>query len=391
MALYESKVRTRNNKIKRVEVRAKSSREAEASFSKAGRVISVRRKVSFDLRRGLSEAERQVMFTRLASMLTSKVGTSDALGLLRDTFSGRIQEISGKLLGYLDSGDDLAEAIERVGPPDFPEATVALIKAGARSGETGKAIKDAATFEYELHNVKKGAAKGLWTGVFSFLFAGALTVVSTLYVGPKIMDSPLIKSAGSGVDIGWINTTANVVGYTMAALLILATALWLLSAVGRRVLPAQADGLVLKIPYYKDLVLSRNNFIVFYGLSLLIRSGVRIEEALRLSAHGAPRGALKNDLLAGERAVKTGKPWAAAMVTLHPTDKAALLSAVDREQTAHTLDTLANQYRELYAQRLASFVPIVNMLAAIFMTVAGGILFGESIMPMLMASKSLLG
>lgn len=391
MALYESKVRTRNNKIKRVEVRAKSSREAEASFSKSGRVISVRRKVSFDLSRGLSEAERQVMFTRLASMLTSKVGTSDALGLLRDTFSGRIQEISGKLLGYLDSGDDLAEAIERVGPPDFPEATVALIKAGARSGETGKAIKDAATFEYELHNVKKGAAKGLWTGVFSFLFAGALTVVSTLYVGPKIMDSPLIKSAGSGVDIGWINTTANVVGYTMAALLILATVLWLLSVVGRRVLPTQADGLILKIPYYKDLVLSRNNFIVFYGLSLLIRSGVRIEEALRLSAHGAPRGALKNDLLAGERAVKTGKPWAAAMATLHPTDKAALLSAVDREQTAHTLDTLANQYRELYAQRLASFVPIVNMLAAIFMTVAGGILFGESIMPMLMASKSLLG
>jgi general secretion pathway protein F len=347
--------------------------------------------VSLELGRGLTEAERQVMFTRLSSMLTSRVGTSEALALMRDTFSGRIREVSGKLLSYLDSGDDLAEAIERVGAPDFPEATVALVKAGARSGETGRAIKDAAHFEYELHNIKKGASKGLWSGLFAFLFAGVLTIVSTLYIGPKIMGSDLIKSAGSGVDISWVNTTANVIGYTMAFLLALATALWLLGSVGRKILPSQSDALILRIPFYKDLILARNNFIVFYGLSLLIRSGVRLEEALRLSAHGAPRGALKNDLLAGERAVKAGKPWAAAMKTLHPTDRAALLSAVDREQTASTLDTLASQYRELYAQRLASFVPVVNMLAAIFMTVAGGILFGESILPMLMASKSLLG
>ena len=90
-------------------------------------------------------------------------------------------------------------------------------------------------------------------------------------------------------------------------------------------------------------------------------------------------------------AVKTGKPWPRAMETLHPTDKAALMSATDREQVAGTLDTLATQYRELYGQRLASFVPVVNLLAALFLSIAGGLLFGQSILPMLMASQGMMG
>lgn len=393
MPLYEGKVKTRGNRVKAVEVQARNKEEALEHIERMGRVVTFKRKFSVDISRGMTASERQMFFTRLSAMLASRVGTSDALMLMRDTFGGKIQEVSARLLGFVESGDDLASAVERVGSPDFPEATAALIKAGSRSGETWKAIKDAAEFEYQLFNVKKGAAKGLVTGIGSFIAAGVMTVVSTLYIGPKIMDSDLIKAANKdgAVDIGWINTTATVVGYLMGAILVVGFCFWLLASVGRRIVPVQADKLILRVPYYKDLVLSRNNFIVLYGLALLIKSGVRTEEALRLSAEGAPKGALRTDLITAMNAVKTGRQWPKVMQTLHPTDKAALMSATDREQVASTLDTLANQYRELYAQRLGSFVPIVNLLAALFMSIAGGILFGQSILPMLMASKGMLG
>lgn len=378
--------------MKSVEIQARNKDEALTHIHRMGRVVSFRRKLSLDLRTGLSAADRQIFFNRLSAMLSSRVGTSDALGLMRDTFTGKIQEVSGRLLGYVESGDDLAHAMERIGAPDFPEATVALIKAGARSGETWRAIKDAAEFEYQLHNVKKSASKGLITGIFSFIFAGALTTVSTLYIGPKIMGSDLIVAANKDgkVNIDWINQVATVTGYSIAVLLFIGFIFYLLASVGRQVSPVLADKAVMKIPYYKDLVLARNNFIVLYGLALLIKSGVRTEEALRLSAEGAPKGALKADLVAAMTAVKTGRPWPKAMETLHPTDKAALMCATDREQVAQTLDTLATQYRELYGQRLASFVPAINMLAALFMSIAGGLLFGQSIMPMLMATEGLL-
>lgn len=393
MPLYEGKVKTRNNRVRAVEIQARNKDEAMEHIERIGRVVTFKRKFSMDVRSGLTPADRQMFFTRLSAMLSSRVGTSDALMLMRDTFTGKIQEVSARLLNYVESGDDLAAAFDRVGNPDFPEATVALIKAGARSGETWRAIKDAAEFEYQLHNVKKGASKGLWTGVGSFIGAGLLTVASTLYVGPKIMESDLIKAANKdgAVNIDWINHLATGVGYLMAVLLVVGVMFWLLASVGRQLFPVKADKFILRIPFYKDLVLARNNFIVLYGLALLIKSGVRTEEALRLSAESAPKGALKSDLTAAMTAVKTGRQWPKAMQTLHPTDKAALMSATDREQVASTLDTLANQYRELYAQRLGSFVPIVNLLAALFMSIAGGLLFGQSILPMLMASQGLMG
>ena len=392
MPNFTAKVKTKKGVVS-ISISARNREEAHRHASSKGRIIAFNKVSSFTgFRRAMTPDERQTFFTRLSAMLSSRVGTSDALNLLRDTFTGKIQEVASRLLSQVETGDDLATAFEKVGEPDFPEATVALIKAGSRSGDTWRAIKDANEFEFQLANVKKGASKGLLGGVVGFLIAGVTTVASTVYVGPKIMESDMIKSAsksGEAVDISIITLAGNIMGYLMAVLLVIGVLGFILSAVGRKLVPVQADKLILKIPYYKDLVLARNNFIVLYGLGLLVRSGVRIEEALRLSAEGAPKGALRQDLVNATNAVKTGRPWPKVMETLHPTDKAALMSAQDRDQIASTLDTLAGQYRELYASRLGSFVPTLQLVSALFLALAGGILFGEAILPMLMAAQNM--
>jgi len=375
-----------------MEVVAENEAAALSLARRNGRVLSLTKKSQFGVVKALTPADRQIFFTRLSAMLASRVGTSDALKLIRDTFSGKIKEVAGRLLNFVESGDDLAGAFQKVGSPDFPEATVALIHAGSRSGETWRAIRDAAELEYQLATVKKGAAGGLWGGLGSFVFAGLVIVISTLYVGPKIMKSPMISALSKDVvDIGWVNTTAYAVGYTMAALMAIGGLMAALAFVGRKVVPVLADEAILRIPYYKDLILARNNYITLYGLGLLLRSGVRTEEALILTANGAQKGALRRDLEEAAQAVRTGKPWARALKTFHPTDRAALSSAVDREQIANTLDHLARQYRDLYAQRLASLVPLLKLLSALCLLLAGGILFGQTILPLLLASKDMLG
>lgn len=392
MALFQAKVLTREG-MKTLQLNSKDEATARAYFARSGRVIAIQRKRDWNLSVPLSSSDRLIFFTRMAAMLSSRVGTSDALALIRNTFSGKIQEVTSRLLSYVEAGDDLASAIEKVGAPDFPEATIALIHAGSRSGETWKAIRDAIEFEQQLNHARAGAAKGLWVGIGSLVLSGALAIASTLYVGPTVMKSDLIKGAsemGEKIDIGWVNTFGNAIGILTAVMLAAIALMFFVASVGRKLVPLHADRFIMSIPYYKDLVLARNNFIVLYGLSLLVKSGVRTEEALRLSAEAAPKGALRRDLTNAMLAVKSGREWAKEMVTLHPTDKAALLSATDRTQIAYTLNALANQYRELYAQRLASFVPLINMLAAVFMALAGGVLFAESILPMLMASKNLL-
>lgn len=391
MPLYVAKVQTRTG-VKPLETHAKSLDAARELLSARGRVISIRKKSGFDLSKGLTLEDRQIFFSRMASMLHARVGTSEALNLMRDTFQGRVQEVAEQTLRIVESGSTLPEAFEEIGEKDFPPATAALIKAGAYAGNTSQALKDAATFEYQLDMTRRSATKGLWGGISAFLFAGILTLVSTFYVGPEIINSTLIQAANKNgdVNIDFINTTAYVVGYLMAAIMFVGISFWLLASVGRRVAPVKADNLVLRVPFYKDLVLAKNNFIVFYGLSLLIKSGVRTEDALRLSAEGAPRGALRFDLVAASTAVREGRPWPTVMRTLHPTDKAALLSAADRDQVSSTLDTLATQYRDMYTRRLGTFVPMVNLVAALFLTISGGLIFGQTVLPMLQASKGLL-
>lgn len=392
MALFEAKVQSKTG-VKTVVINAPTEAVARQYFDRVGRIISIRKKMNFSLSTPLSAADRQMFFTRLAAMLASRVGTSDALSLIRNTFTGKIQETAGKLLNYVEAGDDLSNAIAKIGAPDFPDATVALIQAGAKSGETWKAIRDANEFEQELRHVQTGAAKGLWSGIGALFLSGTISISSTLYVGPTIMKSDLISGAsdmGEKIDIGWVTTFGNWLGIATVVMMVVIVLMGFIASVGRKVLPIHADKLIMSIPYYKDLVLAKNNFIVLYGLALLVKSGVRTEEALRLSAEAAPKGALKRDLFNAMKAVKSGKDWPREMATLHPTDKASLMSAADRTQIAHTLNTLANQYRELYAMRLASVVPLINLIAALFMSLSGGILFAESILPMLMASKNLL-
>jgi general secretion pathway protein F len=390
MATYSVKLRNRQGQIKDIAITATSEKEAKTIISRQGKVIRVTRINRWDFSKPLSSADRQMLFTRLSSMLVSKVGTSEALRLMRDTFQGKVAQVAGKLLIQVESGgEELATAIASVGAPDFPKGVVALIEAGARSGETWKALADAAIFEQEIIATQRSSAKGMWGAIGAFIIAGITTIASTYYFGPQVLQS-MGGLGGSAVQIGPINMLGKVITWIMITLMGLGGMLGFLASVGRRILPIYADKIIMLIPYYRDLVLAQRNYTTFYGLSLFVKSGVRLEEALKLAAAAAPAGALRADLLRAAQAVNDGKPWQTAMMTLHPTDRAALASALDREQISRTFDTLSRQYRELYAQRLASFVPILSLLSALFLSLAGFVLFGETILPMLQATNGVL-
>lgn len=390
MAQFVVKVKTSRGTVQELLIPAYNIEQAKKRAGKNGnRIISIKKKSDFGFSPPLSAGDRQTFFIRLSAMLESKVGTGYALALIRDTFKGKISEISGKLHSFVESGLSLEDGIAQIGAPDFPETTVALIKAGSKSGMTHKALQDAAAFELQMNEVKKSAGKGFFSAIFGFIFSAILNFASTLYMGPQILKNPMFAN-NKDISVGWIMTFGNVTGYIVAVMLFVGLLLLLLSSVGRKVMPVAADELIIKIPYYKDLILSRNNYTTLYGLSLLIKSGVRLEEALLLTTEGAPKGALKRDLGNALQAVRSGKPWAAAMETFHDTDKAALMASMDREQIAKTLDALARQYRDIYAQRISTFVPVLNLLAALFMSIAGGVMFGLTILPMLQAQQGLL-
>lgn len=380
---------------KEIDLEASSPQEAMVKAARNGRVLSVRERKNFRSG-GLNFFERQTFLGRLAAMLGSGVGAGEALRLIRDTFSGRIKRVAHQLLLKIESGMDLAAAIESVGRPDFPENTSALIKAGSVGGSSYTAIREAMNFEREMSVTQKNATKGLMSALFTFLIAAGFNIGSVFYMMPQVMGSDLIKMSGGGkdnrgsVDIGWAVDLADYVGYLMIGIVILIVFLVLLGTVGKKIAPQLSDKLIMKIPVYKDLVLAQKNYIALYGMSLLVRTGVRMEQALDLTAKNTPRGSLRRDLEKACAAVREGKPWAERMSTLHETDRAALMASLDREQVSRALTVIADQYREIYANRIEMMVPAMQAVSGLFMMIAGVIMFGVTILPMMQSMQGIL-
>ena len=388
--LYHVKVRALRGSTEEFDLLAASLADARAKASKKGQVIRVAIAKRPLFQTPLTPAERMIMFTRLAAMLQSNLGASEAMALVRDNFTGAIARIAARLHSFIEAGDDIASAIARAGAPDFPDNMVSLIQAGARGGNTAAALRDAVSFEQELDRVRRSSGKGLMMGVGTLLLSGVFVVATNIYAEPMLEQSGIMQMGGGKVDVEWVFQLSTITAWLIGAIMAFIIGLIMLGTLGRAIAPLRADRLILRIPYYKDLVMAKNNFVTFYGLGLLIKSGVRITDALRLTAASAPKGALRHDLERAMAAAQEGRAWAPVMDTLHATDRAALVSSQDRTQVANTFDALAAQYRELYAARLAAIVPLLQLLAALFMSLAGGLMFGAFILPMLQATQSML-
>src|SRR3546814_5869893 len=64
-------------------------------------------------------------------------------------------------------------------------------------------------------------------------------------------------------------------GVTML-LMLLGIFLFFLVGVGQRLFPQFSDAVVMKLPYLKDLVFTRDNFISLYRFSLMVKAGVSL-------------------------------------------------------------------------------------------------------------------
>lgn len=381
-----------NRKPQTITVTALNAADAKKFASRTGQVLEIKRIKSGSSFDKMSLADRLVFFQRLGSMLSSRVGTTEALDIMYHSFTGHIREVSRILRDQIKAGATLPDAMEFAGPRYFPQAIVAIIKTGAKGGDMAYAVREAGKFEKELEEVRKSASKGLWNAGFGFV-AGVITImVSHFYVAPQIMESSLVKMAGDKLDVDWVMTMSAVITWLAIILMTLVTVVFLFAVVFRPIAPATVDRGIQKIPVYRDLALAKNNYMVFFGLGVLLKAGLRVEEAMKLTIESAPKGELRNDLGRALVAIVQGssEPWPNKMRMLHPTDRAALSTAQDRTQVASTIHELALQYKALYHSRLELFTPLAQLIAALFLSLAGFVLFAVSTIPLLQTMSAVM-
>lgn len=385
---YLVKFKDRRGRVVSSEIDAESQLAAESVVRKRGKLISIKKRGwSLYSYVKMTPGERQTLLRNLATLLASGKGASDSLRAIEYSFSGTIKMISSKMLAHMENGVSLIDAMSKVCEgKHIPETTMALIKAGERSGKSWKALSDAAEFEREMEDMRKGSNKDLIVAIAGFTFAMILVLVTEFWVKDYFRDLLAGMSLGDGKGNPIIDIASAITLWAMGFTGVIFIFLLFLGTIGKRIMPLFADKIILKIPFFNTLVLSRNNYITLYGLSLMVTSGVSMEKALALSESSAKKGALKEDLGNAVKAVKNGSPWALCMSTFHEVDKAALDGAMDKAQVANILHHLAKNNRDTYKQVAGTVGPMLQMLAAIFVIISGAVLFGHTMLPMLQAS-----
>lgn len=363
--------------------------EARRAAGRIGTVISIHRIKNSSFSMGMSRNDRYVFLMRMSTMLASRFPVSDALRLMISSFGGKIREAGRNALPLVDKGVPLGEALSR-DPKNFPGSVGLLIKTGSASGNTAKSLRDAAEFERLIGEASKGAMMSIVRSFMYMFMALALLLVNQYKVVPDMFDSQIMKMAKDADFSFWKNIGIYFIWLQSGAIAFL-MALVILATVGRRMAPDKVDNFILKLPVMKDIVISQDNFIGLYRMSLLIEAGVPMNETLMSCYESSRPGALREDFKRAYTGLKRGDNWAKYMKTLHPTDRAALVLMPDSDELARNLGLIAEQSKALYLERLKVISPILDIVSAIMMSIAGFIILIVTTIPQLQLVSEIMG
>lgn len=382
MAFFIATIKEGNNR-KTIEVEADSLEDAEfVALGKADTVISIVKKSDFSFfDTGMTFEERTTFLNTLAT-LCAALPIHEALQLMMNNFNGRIKKVCSLLKQKVESGTEPDLAIEQIGSPDFPSTTVAMIRAGMSAGDMGGSLRESAEFEMEMGRLEKDSKKGIGLQMAGFVFA-AITILASKYLFVPYIFKEYMADILKNVDIGWVDTFTNVVTYSMILLILIFSFLTLLSTVGRKIDPSNADKLISKIPIYKDLILAKSNFITIYQLSKLMEKGVPLRTCLIRTTENMKKSKLKEDFTQAIINLGDGVNWVDALETFNPMDKAALSAATDSKKSARILKELSIQYKYKYKSVIEKISGLLYFLVMFYLILATIILFAYTTLPVL--------
>lgn len=386
--IYEARIK-KGEVTDTLAIQASNEAEARRILEGQGQILRIRRKTRLSIGRSLSRGDRIIFLRRLAMMMKSKVTITNSLNIISASFTGKVGEVAKILEQKILNGDDLIEAMRSL-PADFPSATISLIKSGMHGGELHKALNDAAVFEGEMHVIGRKARNGIVVAAIEFLIAATLIIGTAYKVGPWVLETGMMKSSPESINVGWAFVLADILAVIIGLISIGMVVLFSIAYIFKPTIPDFSDKVILRIPVFRDLVLSRTYYSVFYGLSLLISSGVRLKDCLQLSASSAPDGAIKQDLMDAVEALEDGRSWASEMKNLHQTDRACIETSQDRQEIADAFMEIAGIHKINYSTRVEQVVPVLRLSSNFLMAMAGFLIFAMTMLPNLQMTRGIL-
>lgn len=383
---FQAKVMDEAMQVRSLQVEAKDEAEARHLIASSGmRVLALRGGgLRLALPAGRARFQLPVFNQQLHALLAAGQTVGEAVEIIsRNDRGGRHGAIFRTLLDELRKGRQLSDAMGRM-PSVFPALYVAMVQASETTGAVQSSVQRFLRYQQQLDDIRKKVASAT---IYPAILVGVGFVVVAflmLYVVPRfsvVFDDMAARPAGSSA---FIQTWGGFVrDHTLLAWLafggVLAGAA---AAVFHPAARGWALGRVLRLPWIGAHLHILQLARFYRTLSLLLRSGVTLLAAMRMTAASLPvtlREAMERAVLA----LSEGRPLSVVMAEQGLSTEVAqrLLAA---GESSGNLDRMMEHIADFYDQEVAMWIDTASRLIEPVLMVGIGLIIGAIVLMLYM-------
>lgn len=320
----------------------------------------------------VSSRDKQFMFRQLALMVKSGHRLRAALELLESISTKRALSVAlQRIISRIDRGESFAEALRSEGKL-FPRYVPALIAAGERSGTLDRVLEQVASSMERARELKNTLTRALLMPSITMIVAFAVLGFVVLWLVPKLTTF-LVRGGG---EIHWsmqmlVDSNEFFLDYGMIMLVVLGATAFALAAAyttlkGRQVL----DLVWMYLPIFgRTTILFEMSRFGSVGM-LLIRSGLRQVEALRVLAEVTQNQALRDMYNSAADQLLEGKSMTEALDS--PIFDTMARHMVGVGESSGSLDEVLDHIGKYYTDEVETRIQVIFSTLVPALTIAVG-------------------
>jgi type IV pilus assembly protein PilC len=320
MKQFNYSARTKEGAVIKGKMQAKSKEVVvETLIKKALIVVNVQEELGFSIARlneinigGVPLKDKVVFMRQLSTMISAGLPLTQALQILRDQATNpRFKKSIGEILADVEGGTALAKALKKTSGI-FDDVTISLISAGEQSGHLTTILKRLAV---EMEKKKKLADKTrsafIYPTIIVVVVIGVLVLMMTVLV-PAM--KTIYEDAGAtlpGITLAMMAMSDFFLKFWWAIGIVFVMIILGLKSYGDTLNGRRFYGkLLLRMPIFGKMMTAIQITQFTRTLSLLLKSGLSITEALRLTSEAQSNIIFKETVLRAKEEVEKGVPLA---------------------------------------------------------------------------------
>lgn len=322
--------------------------------------------------RSATQSSLIFFFRQMAFMLRSGLAVAQALELASAQVSNpRLNLVIRLMYKDIEAGQSLSFAMKKH-PQVFTEMAINLISAGESTGDLDKIMARLA-----IHLEKKAAIRAQTITAMIYptvviIAAIAVGIFMTVKIIPKFAQFLLAQgrvlppSTQALIDFSDFIRSNGLFILGVIIAVIVAILVFYQTKAGRKVI----DSLLLRIPVFGHALVTSAMAQLSWGLSMLLRSGITVFDALKISSRLTHNRVYRDKLMDASEQVLSGKNMASTI--RHPQIPILVTQMIAIGESTGSLDNILEELGEYYEKLLETTIKrLTAMLEPAMIAVIG--------------------